>query len=318
MPRKKILIIDDSEFIVKYISDILIAQDFKVITANNGDDGIRMIKSERPDLVLLDVIMPDLNGFEVFRILRDDESNYLTPIIMLTSQDNLEDKLNALEMGADDYITKPFNPREMLSRIKNTLKRIDRNRFANPLTGLRGNLDIQAEINYRIVNNSFFAVIYADLDNFKPFNDVYGFAQGDNAIKLVATIIVELLHQFGNSDDFIGHIGGDDFVIITSPEKVDVICQRIIEMFDNKIRTLYSPVDLENGYIHALNRHCVPVDYPIITISLAVITNEQRAFYSHIQVAEIAAELKHKAKQIRGSVYVKDLLINEQCFEPSL
>jgi len=307
MSSGKILVIDDSDFIVKYIYNILTAADYEIISASNGKDGIEKVKEESPDLVLLDVILPDTNGFEVFRILRDDESNYLMPIIILTSQDNLEDKLTALEMGADDYITKPFNSREIVSRVKNTLKRINKNRYANPLTGLRGNLDIEREINYRIASGKVFAVIYADIDNFKPYNDVYGFVKGDSAIKMTADIIVEQVKKYGSLDDFVGHIGGDDFVLITVPEKADVLCQHIIDIFDSKIGSLYSQEDLERGYISTLNRQGAQVKYTLITISLAVVTNENMVFYSHIQVAEIAAELKKKAKAITGSVYVKNL-----------
>ncbi|HVI42751.1 MAG TPA: response regulator, partial [Anaerovoracaceae bacterium] len=188
MFQKKILLIDDSDFFAKYIREVLEAADYIVIHANKGEDGLRMVRVEKPDLVLLDVIMPDIDGFEICRILRDAESNNLMPIIMLTSQDNQDDKLMGLELGADDYITKPFNNRELLSRVKNTLKRIERNRGASPLTGLPGNLEIQAEINSQIEKKVPFAIIYADLDNFKAYNDVYGFAKGDIAIKMTADI----------------------------------------------------------------------------------------------------------------------------------
>ena len=147
MFKKKILIIDDTELMVQMIADILAGEGYDVVSANNGTDGIRMEMTHKPDLVLLDVIMPGLDGFEVCRLLRQDESNNLMPIIMLTAQGNEDDKLTGLELGADDYITKPFNPRELVSRVKNTLLRIERNRLANPLTGLPGNNEIQAEIN---------------------------------------------------------------------------------------------------------------------------------------------------------------------------
>ena len=147
MFKKKILIIDDTELMVQMIADILAGEGYDVVSANNGTDGIRMVMTHKPDLVLLDVIMPGLDGFEVCRLLRQDESNNLMPIIMLTAQGNEDDKLTGLELGADDYITKPFNPRELVSRVKNTLLRIERNRLANPLTGLPGNNEIQAEIN---------------------------------------------------------------------------------------------------------------------------------------------------------------------------
>ena len=146
------------------------------------------------------------------------------PIIMLTAQGNEEDKLTGLELGADDYITKPFNPRELISRVKNTLLRIERNRWANPLTGLPGNTEIQSEINYRIAKDMLFSVLYLDVDNFKAYNDVYGFARGDTAIKLIADILMDAVSAFGSQNDFIGHIGGDDFVVITSPEYADTIC----------------------------------------------------------------------------------------------
>jgi len=141
---------------------------------------------------------------------------------MLTAQDNEDDKLTGLELGADDYITKPFNTRELVSRVRNTLRRIDRNRWANPLTGLQGNIEIQSEINQRIATKQLFAVIYADLDNFKAYNDVYGFASGDRAIKLTADIIVDNVRSYGNQNDFIGHVGGDDFIIVSTPDKAEI------------------------------------------------------------------------------------------------
>jgi len=144
MFKKKILVIDDTEFMTKLISDVLMNEGYEVVTASNGRQGIEMVRIEKPDLVLLDVVMPDMDGFEVCRILREDEGNNLMPIIMLTAQDNEDDKLTGLELGADDYITKPFNTRELVSRVRNTLRRIDRNRWANPLTGL------QAILRYRV------------------------------------------------------------------------------------------------------------------------------------------------------------------------
>jgi len=307
MFQKKILLIDDSDFFAKCIKDILEAANYIVIHANKGEDGLRMVRAEKPDLVLLDVVMPDMDGFEVCRILRDAESNNLMPIIMLTSMDNQEDKLIGLELGADDYITKPFNNRELLSRVKNTLKRIDRNRGANPLTGLPGNLEIQAEIDSRIERNLYFAIIYADLDNFKAYNDVYGFAKGDMAIKITADILIDEIREYGNVDDFIGHIGGDDFIFITKPNKAEEICKGIINLFDKRIQEIYRQEDIAMGYILNKNRLGTSIEYPIMSISLAIITNERRIYQNHLQVGETAAELKKKAKSLPGSVFVTDM-----------
>jgi diguanylate cyclase (GGDEF)-like protein len=310
MFKKKILIIDDTDLMVKLITDILEEKGYEVVSANNGTDGIKMVMAEKPDLVLLDVVMPGIDGFEVCKLLRQDESNNLMPIIILTGQGNEEDKLAGLELGADDYITKPFNPRELVSRVKNTLLRIDRNRWANPLTGLPGNTEIQSEINSRIVKDMKFSVLYLDVDNFKAYNDVYGFARGDTAIKMIADILADNSRTFGSPNDFIGHIGGDDFVIVTSPEYVDALCENIIKEFDERVPELYSDEDRKAGFISTANRRGDIIKYPIMSISIAVVSNEFRTLSNHIEVGEIAAEMKKKAKSVAGSVYLRDMRRN--------
>lgn len=306
MFKKKILVIDDTEFMVKLITDILKAADYDVVSASSGMEGLLKVRSEKPDLVILDVVMPGMDGFEVCKILRDDESNNLMPIIMLTAQDDEDNKLTGLELGADDYIIKPFNPRELLSRVKNTLRRIDRNRWANPLTGLHGNIEIQGEINSRIARNELFAVMYIDLDNFKAYNDVYGFASGDRAIILTADILQDNIKLFGGNKDFVGHIGGDDFIIICDVQSVDTIGKGIIADFDKKIIDLYNKQDIQRGYIITIDRIGNHIQFPIMSISIAVVTNEKRFLFSALQVSEIAAEVKKKAKSISGSVYMRD------------
>ena len=304
--QKKVLVIDDSIVSSMFISNILSNEGYKIINAYSGMDGLRLVREEKPDLVLLDIVMQDMSGFEVCKILRESESNNLMPIIMLTSQDAQEDKLVGLELGADDYIVKPFNNREMICRVRNTLKRIDRNRAANPLTGLSGNLEIQAEITSRIARGVQFAVIYLDLDNFKAFNDVYGFSKGDIAIKMTADIMRDAIKDEGTLGDFLGHIGGDDFIIISDPQHVEGICNEIISCFDDRIRTLYNQKDIESGFISTLSRRGEQLEYPIMTISLAVVTNELRILHTHLEVSEIAAELKKKVKSLQGSNYLKD------------
>ena len=223
---------------------------------------------------------------------------------MLTGQENEDDKIIGLELGADDYIIKPFNHRELVSRVNNTLKRIDRNRWANPLTGLHGNIEIQGEINHRIAIEDKIAVIYSDLDNFKAYNDVYGFSSGDTAIKLTADIIKDCVTMHGNDNDFVGHVGGDDFVIITSPDRAEKLCMALIEEFDRKIVELYTIDDKKRGYILTKSRQGEMMQYPIMSISLAVVTNEKRELISYLQIAEISTT-KEKAKELSGSNYVR-------------
>ncbi len=303
--RKKILVVDDSTFFAKVINNALTQDGYDVVWASCGEDALRLVRAEKPDLMLLDVVMPDISGFEVCRILRAAESNNLMPIIMLTSQDAHKDMLIGLDLGADDYIFKPFDNRELLSRVKNTLKRIDRNRNASPLTGLPGNLQIMREIDYRIEKNLPFAAIYADLDNFKSYNDAYGFLKGDVAIKLTADILSDEA-GISDLDSFIGHIGGDDFIVIVNPAFADNVCSGIIEKFDKRIRALYVDEDLERGHIVTYNRQGDQTQFPIMSISLAVVTSEHKAYTSYLEISDIAAELKRKAKSISGSICVRN------------
>lgn len=302
---KKILIIDDSIFFRGQLK-LTLSKEYEVIEAGTGAEGLDMVKREKPDLVLLDVVMPDYSGFEICRILRESESNNLMPIIMITSQDAQEDILVGLELGADDYVKKPFNERELLSRIKNIFRRIDRNRNANPLTGLNGNLEIQRDITSRITKGASFAVIYVDLDNFKAYNDVYGFSNGDRIIVLTADILKDQVALFGNNDDFVGHIGGDDYIMVSTPDKAEKICQEIISEFDEKVLNFYNEEDRARGCITTKNRKGEIDTFPLMSISLAIVTNEKREINSYVEVGDIASDVKKKLKAMPGSNFFAD------------
>jgi len=307
---KKILLIDDSPFFRGQLK-LSLSNEYEVIEAGTGAEGLDMVKREKPDLVLLDIVMPDYSGFEICRILRESESNNLMPIIMITSQDAQEDVLVGLELGADDYVKKPFNERELLSRIKNIFRRIDRNRNANPLTGLNGNLEIQREITSRITKGYRFAVIYVDLDNFKAYNDVYGFANGDRIIILTSDILRDQVDLWGNEDDFVGHIGGDDFIMISTPEKSERICEEVIADFDEKVLNFYSEEDRNRGFITTKNRKGETDTFPLMSISLAIVTNVKRELASAVEIGDIAAEVKKKLKTMAGSNYFVDRRTDE-------
>ena len=302
---KKILIIDDSPFFRGQLK-LTLSKEYEVIEAGTGAEGLDMVKIEKPDLVLLDVVMPDYSGFEICRILRESESNNLMPIIMITSQDAQEDILVGLELGADDYVKKPFNERELVSRIKNIFRRIDRNRNANPLTGLNGNLEIERDVTSRITRGVAFAVVYVDLDNFKAYNDVYGFSNGDRIIVLTADILKDQVVLWGNSDDFVGHIGGDDYILVTTPDKAEKICQEIIAEFDEKVLDFYNEEDRARGCITTKNRKGEVDTFPLMSISLAIVTNERREINNYVEVGDIASDVKKKLKTMPGSNYFAD------------
>ena len=305
-PGKRILVVDDDRNLRKIIQTNLELAGYDVSTAANGEDALRVLATMQPDLVVLDVMMPLMDGYEVARRIRRHPANTHVPIIMLTAKSEVEDKLAGFEAGADDYITKPFGPQELLARVRAKLRRVEVDSSLSPLTKLPGNLAIEAELRRRIDEREPFAVLYLDLDNFKAFNDVYGFTHGDEAIQLVASTSVDVVRRRGTTLDFVGHIGGDDFIIVTLPDRAEEIAREIIDTFDRDIRKLYNAQDLRQGYIETRDRRGTLNRYPVMSLAIAIISNDKRPLENYAQIGEAAAELKRYAKSIGGSVYVKD------------
>jgi diguanylate cyclase (GGDEF)-like protein len=245
-----------------------------------------------------------MDGLEVTRRIRQMSSCAHVPVIMLTMDEAKAATIAALEAGADDCISKPFSPDEMLARVRAKIRRLA-DGGVQPLTKLPGNLLIERELRARFDGRTPWSLLYADLDNFKAFNDRYGFSRGDEAIQLLAAILGDVTRTYGRSGDFVGHVG-DDFVVITVPG-IDVrIAERTVGMFDRDIRSLYDVEDLERGAIATTDRLGAQQEFPIMTVSIALVSNEDRTFSSYQQIAQVAAELKKYAKARPGSVWVKD------------
>jgi diguanylate cyclase (GGDEF)-like protein len=304
---KRILIADDEKAVRQLLELVLQNQGYEVLVAQNGDQLVRMAQERVPDLVLVDLMMPQLDGYEAIRQLRNDTRTAHLPMLILTAKSTPDDVVTGFETGADDYITKPFNIPELLARIKGHLRRASQRPVRNPLTDLAGNVLLMEELKYRLKRPDPFAFLYVDLDNFKAFNDTYGPARGDRVIKLLAEVLVEAVQDHGTGTDFIGHIGGDDFAVMTSPDVLDQLCQYVIDIFDQRVRALYDAEDLERGYLQGTDRQGVPRRFPIISISIGVVTNRYRTFTDYEEVSRVAAEMKQFAKQQPGSFYAVDV-----------
>ena len=224
----RVLVVDDDRNLRKIISTNLELAGFAVEVAADGPEALSLIENVQPDIVLLDLMMPHMDGYEVAQRIRNHQNPTIAnvPIIILTAKGETEDKLRGFEAGADDYITKPFGPQELLARVRAKIRRVEVDSSLSPLTRLPGNLAIEAELRRRIDSGEPFAVIYLDLDNFKAFNDVYGFTHGDEAIVLLARVTVDVVRRRGTPNDFVGHIGGDDFIAVTLSERVRRDCKR--------------------------------------------------------------------------------------------
>jgi diguanylate cyclase (GGDEF)-like protein len=214
-----VLIADDDRDIVRFVEVNLRLEGYEVITAHDGQDALAKALEVQPNLILLDVMMPLMDGFEVCTKLRDDGRSAHIPVIMLTAKSLSADKVLGLTAGADDYIIKPFDPMELIARVKTTLRRASEMRSLSPLTGLPGNNRIEQEISHRMELGMPVAVAYADLDNFKSYNDRYGHGSGDEALRCVGRV----LHESTRADDVVARYGGEEFVVLMGGNVEDAI-----------------------------------------------------------------------------------------------
>jgi diguanylate cyclase (GGDEF)-like protein len=304
--RYKILVVDDEEHIRRILKFQLEKNGYTVVTAENGEVAMQLVRREAPDLILLDLMMPNIDGFEVCKRIRQNCQTSQIPIIMLTARSDLPDKIMGLKDGANDYLVKPYSNEELLLRIKNVLDWSQQQKQANPLTGFAGNKAIEKELQQRIENEQPFAFLYMDIDNFKAYNDYYGYQKGDESILFLADIIRESINTLGGSTDFIGHIGGDDFVIITSPDRAKHIARHIIDEFDKGSLVLMKEDDIRRGYLEIRNRLGERRRVPLMSLTIALVVNEANRLGHFAQVSDIASELKTFGKRMPGSIVVRE------------
>ena len=304
MPES-ILVVDDDPDIARFVEVNLRSAGYDVSVAGDGEEALERAADLRPDLVLLDVMMPRLDGFEVAQRLRKNPQTANTSIIMLTAKALSSDKVTGLQSGADDYIIKPFDPIELLARVKGTLRRAKEMRNLSPLTGLPGNIRIQEEIERQVREHHPFAVLYLDLDNFKTYNDKYGFVRGDRLIQGTARMLQDAVMAY-DQDGFVGHVGGDDFVAVVLPDTAEDVATRVCERFDQDRSLYYEDEDLERGFVRMEDRKGVEQDIPLVSVSIGIATTSKRAFAHYGEAVAVATEMKQFAKRDGGSSFAVD------------
>lgn len=297
-----ILVVEDEQLIAKLLKETLQIEGYEVVTVLNGEDAVQFALRETPHLIILDVMLPGIDGYEVVRRLRAHPKCIHIPIIILSALGEPEDKVRAFEMGVDDYITKPFNTNELLARVSSQLRRVQQN-FLSPLIGLPGGFQVELAINYKLNSLEPWSILYLDLDNFKAFNDVYGFLTGNDMIRLVGRICQRTVREYGNPDDFVGHIGGDDFVIVTTPDYANTLCLHISARYKEESTVFYHPEDLKRGSISGVDRKGRSYQFPLVSLSIGVVNNQVRRPHTIREVSYLAAEAKYHAKQSTDNVY---------------
>ncbi len=299
---KDIYIIDDNNTIYEQLKKIFIKEDeyiLKRIETSKVEDEMKNI----PDLIIINADGINTNAIDICKLIRSYHDNSITPIIVISSNTEKEFIIEVLKNEVENIIKYPIDEEYAYYTIKNILRLIQTNRRVSPLTGLPGNVQIQVEIKKRILRKKEFAVLYLDLDNFKEYNDIYGFLKGDEVIKFTAKTILKVIHKYELEETFVGHIGGDDFIAIISKADYDKICQDILLHYEEGIKQYFTEDDLEKGYFEVANRKGIIEQFPLTSLSIGVVTAKPGEYKNSLEIGEVGAQVKHLAKTQIGNAY---------------
>ena len=302
---QEIYIIDDDESSILVFEELFKNdKEFKFISVTS--DKIDYALKNIPSIIIINEDAIEVDVLELCKKIRRDEDNSITPIIVVSSETERNHRIEILKESVEDYIKKPVNAQYLYYTIKNLSRLLTINRRISPLTGLPGNVQIHAELKKRISNHEEFSVLYLDLDNFKAYNDVYGFLKGDEIIKFTADTIIRCIHSNIADNAFIGHIGGDDFIAIVPILHCEKLCESIIANFDVEVTKFFTEDDNEKGYIEVANRKGIIEQFPLTSISIGVVEADKDRFSNMLEIGEIGAQVKHAAKSVMGSSYAID------------
>lgn len=291
MSEGRILVVEDDFDIANMLNIYFSGQGFEVTLAAHGMEALALTRKELPHLIILDIMLPDMDGYEVCKSLRTTTRLSHIPIIFLTQKDERSDRIAGLELGADDYITKPFDIEELKLRVQNAISRSTRESLTDPRTGFPSGRLIEEQL-HRIINQSDWALIDCRIRHFDPFREVYGFVAGDDVLRFTSLLIGEIIDEQGTLNDFIGHPGGDNFIIICEIKSAPAIGEQIRKRFADEVLTHYSFIDRQQGYILLPREDGRESQNALMTLSLGIITGNERQFADIREITEAVAEVR--------------------------
>ena len=299
---QEIVVIEDGNELVQRLEKIFKNEKDYIYNSINSENLEEEIKTI-PDLIIINEDNIKNNIIDICDFIRKESENSITPIVVVSSDINKEHRIEILKSSVEYFIKVPIDEDYFYYTIKNIIRLMASNRKVSPLTGLPGNLQIQVELRKKLLKKEKFAILYFDLDNFKEYNDTYGFLKGDEVIKYTAKTILKTMNAYKLEDSFVGHIGGDDFVGIISNVDYEKLCQEIISKFDEHITDYLNHEDIERGYLEVANRRGIIEQFPITSISIGVVIVEPGEYSNPLEIGEVGAQVKHLAKTQSGSAY---------------
>ncbi|HMU74975.1 MAG TPA: response regulator [Elusimicrobiota bacterium] len=288
----RLLLVEDDQTLSEIVSTLLKQEAYRVTLTRNGEDALRLAREERPDLILLDVLLPKMSGFEVCQRLRSDPATCLIPIILVTALGATKDKVTGFKLGADEYLSKPFESMELLARVERVLQRSREELAANPLTGLPGGVALEREIQRRLMDQEAFTVARADVSGLATFNRLYGYEKGDHVVRLIGMILRSAVVELGNNNDLVAHFGGDDFGFVSTSVRAEVVAARALENAETLLLMQYEEKDRTPP-----PRGPAPA---LMTLSIGIVDVAPGRFHHHVPVLDEAAAALAEAKKING------------------
>ncbi len=293
MSKARLLIVEDDFDISNMLKIYFTGQGYDTDVASRGADALEKTRQVMPHLIVLDIMLPDINGYEVCRALRTNTRTSHIPVIFLTQKDERSDKLQGLELGADDYITKPFDIDELKLRVQNAIARSERESLTDPQSGLPAGRLIEDQLR-RMIRQKDWAFMDIRINSYDPFKDVYGFIAANDVLRFASMILGEVVDEFGTPDDFIGHAGGDNFIIITKEASASAIRSRLKTRFDQEVAAQYNFMDRQQGYIMAPDETGAMVQTPLMTLAIGMVSPSTDVFSDIREITELAAESRRR------------------------
>lgn len=293
MGKARLLITEDDVDISNMLKIYFSGLGYDVDTAMRGSEALEKTRQVLPHLIVLDIMLPDIDGYEVCRTLRTNTRTSHIPVIFLTQKDERSDRLQGLELGADDYITKPFDIEELKLRVQGAIRRSERESLTDPRSGLPAGRLIEEQLR-RIIRENGWAFLDLRINNFDAFKDVYGFVAADDVLRFAGMLIGEVLDELGTPADFVGHAGGDNFVIITTEGAAQNLRQKLKDRFGEEVKSHYNFIDRQQGYVLAPASDGQTEQFPLMTLAIGLVAPSQQSFADIREITELAAEARRQ------------------------
>ncbi len=295
MSEGRILVVEDDFDISNMLQLYFKSLGYEVFVAPRGGDALALTRQKLPNVIVLDIMLPDIDGYEVCRLLRTNLRTSHIPILFLTQKDERSDKIHGLELGADDYITKPFDVEELRLRVRNTIKRAEMEQLTSPSTGLPSGRLIEQQLRQLLRRNDW-GLLYIGVDGLDAFNEVYGFVAGEEVLRFTGMLLNDAVEEMGTMDDFVGHIGGDDFIIVTQKDGAMALKAELQKRFNENVGTHYDFMTRMQGYLVLKDDAGNETHEALMTLQIGVLTVEEGPFTDIREVTEAAAEVRRRAR----------------------